>query len=109
MVSFLTDFSNCDRTAHCVLVDFDKFLYKLHSAQKMVIPKTLCNWGEATPQVPKSLEGKIPKKKVYDELQNILLQLSRSGFEENKIFITFGEQQLQLFLKVKVRATCENF
>ena len=67
-----------------------------------------CVIGWATPQVPKSLEGKIPKK-VYDELQNILFQLSRSGFEENKIFITFGEQQLQLFLKVKVRTTCENF
>jgi len=59
-----------------------------------------------SPQVPR---GKNSKKKVYDELQNILLQLSRSGFEENEIFITFGEQQLQLFLKVKVRATCENF
>ena len=88
------------------MVDFDTFLNKLHSSQEMVVSKTQCNWG-ATPQVPIPL-GKNSKK-VYDELQNILLQLSRSGFEENKIFITFGEQQLQLFLKVKVRATCENF
>ena len=108
MVSFATDFSNCDRTAHCALVDFDTFLNKLHSSQEMVVSKTPCNWGwGATPQVP-ILLGRNSKK-VCDELQNILLQLSRSGFEENKIFITFGEQQLQLFLKVKVRTTCENF